>query len=391
MSSVLFAVGNDINPVSAFFVQNFALFCIAFAMIFISSQNLKVHRKESICSIAIMAMAIILALFLYLERYSKEHNYAAAATVFGFFGYILRPIVLVFFIRLVTAKRPKYHYVFYIPLVVNIIVYSFSLFMFSETLSHLVFYYETVDGVTTFMRGKLFLNFTAHIISACYLAYLIYISIKKLRGKHVSDAVTIMICAFFVVVAVAVESIFSNEDIQLLNVTIAITALFYYLFLYTERTKCDPLTGLFNRETYYSDINKLGKSINGVIQLDMNGLKWINDNLGHLAGDKALSMLAKVLEDSARRNMYVYRLGGDEFTILTVACKEEEINGTINSIKERLSKTKFFCSIGYALKEDNDKSIEDTIKRAEVRMYHDKEEFYKQAKFERRKQDRLQD
>ena len=376
------------NPVSAFFVKNFALLCIAVAMIFISVHNWKTHKKESIYSILIMVEAIVLAVFLYMERYGKEHNYVALATVCGFFGYVLRPVCLVFFIRLVTARREKYSFLFYLPLIVNVAIYSLALFMNSETLSHLVFYYE-FDGVeTVFRRGRLYLNFFAHVISAAYLGYLIYVSIKRLKGKHISDAVTIMICAAFVVIAVATESIFSNEDIQLLNVTIAITALFYYLFIYTERTKTDPLTGLFNRETYYSDMHKLGKSINGVIQLDMNGLKWINDNFGHLAGDKALTMVSRVLEDSSKRNMYVYRLGGDEFTILAVNCKEEDILETINSIKDRLSKTKFHCSIGYALKEADDTSLDVTIKRAETRMYQDKEEFYKQAKFERRKQTR---
>ena len=375
------------NPVVQFFVKNYALLCIGIAMIFMSIQNVKVHKKESFYTLCIIIETMILSALLYVERYGKENGMIVLATWCSYFGYTLRPICILFFIRLVDQRVKRPHFVFILPLILNAIIYSFALFVDVPALAHLVFYYAfDENGVVEFYRGVAYLNFFSHFISALYLGYLIYLSIKKLKGKHISNAITILICAFFVVVAVAVESIFSNKDIQLLNITIAVTALFYYLFLYSERSKCDPLTGLFNRETYYSDLNKMNKSINGVIQLDMNGLKWINDNQGHQAGDNALITIGSICEKNAKKNLYAYRLGGDEFTILAVNYSEEKIQLIINQIKEDLEKTEYYCSIGYAIKEaGKEETLDELLRRAEENMYRDKEEFYKDAKFERRK------
>ena len=130
----------------------------------------------------------------------------------------------------------------------------------------------------------------------------------------------------------------------------------------------------------------MNKTINAVIQLDMNGLKWINDNQGHVAGDNALMTIGRICEKNAKRNVYAYRLGGDEFTILAVNYDEEKVQRIVNEIKDDLSKTSYYCSIGYAIKRDNDETVEQLLRRAEEEMYKDKEEFYKQGKFERRKQ-----
>ena len=377
------------DPVVKFFVNNFALICIGVAMIFMSIQNVKVHRKESFYTLCIISETLLLSIITYVEKYAKEVGLIDLATWFSFLGYTLRPICLLFFIRLADPYiRKEFVSLFILPLIISAIIYSFALFKGVPALSQLVYYYVfNEDGSLMFVRGtSVVLNFTSHLISAIYLGYLIYVSVKKLKGKHISHAITILICAFFTILAVAVESIFSNKDIQLLNITIAVSALFYYLFLYSERSKCDPLTGLFNRETYYYDLNKMGKNINAVIQLDMNGLKWINDNQGHQAGDNALVTIGRICEKNAHRNVYAYRLGGDEFTILAVNYSEPKIQMIVNQIKEDLGKTEYYCSVGYAIKDPTkEETIEELLRRAEEQMYLDKEEFYKDAKFERRK------
>ena len=129
----------------------------------------------------------------------------------------------------------------------------------------------------------------------------------------------------------------------------------------------------------------MGERATGVIQFDMNGLKYINDNLGHLEGDKALSTIALIILKSTKRSMYAYRLGGDEFTVVVNNSSEEEIQKAITKFKENLAKTPYHCSIGYAHRQDKNIDFIDLLKEAEKKMYQDKEEFYKNANFERRK------
>ena len=83
--------------------------------------------------------------------------------------------------------------------------------------------------------------------------------------------------------------------------------------------------------------------------------------------------------------MYAYRLGGDEFIVLAVNENEEKIMKFISGFKEELGTTKYYCSIGYACKNEEVDTIDKMYKLSEERMYQDKAEFYKTAEFERRK------
>lgn len=89
-----------------------------------------------------------------------------------------------------------------------------------------------------------------------------------------------------------------------------------------ELAMIDPLTGIYNRH-YFNDvlqreekrIKRFGYSI-CILMMDVDGLKSINDNYGHIIGDKVLSEIANVLKSSIRESDVLARFGGDEFIIL---------------------------------------------------------------------------
>ena len=192
-------------------------------------------------------------------------------------------------------------------------------------------------------------------------------------------------CALFIILAVVIETFINNgAEIYLLNSTVAVTALEYYIFLYTEQTQVDSLTGLFNRETLFLDIERMGRSITGIIEFDMNGLKYLNDNFGHTEGDKGIKTIAGIIKEVAKKDMYIYRVGGDEFAILAINSSEEDLKETIAKFTEELSKTSYYCSVGYSYRGHENMSFNEMNKEAEKRMYKAKDEFYKNSPFERR-------
>ena len=374
------------NPVVEFFVNNFALLCISIGLIFISVHNYKAKRLDSVLTIWIVVCTLTLAVLVYVERYSREHGFVEAATIMAYFAYCIRPIVIFLFIRLANRKR-HVKLIFIVPLMINILVYLPAIFLDVEPLRTLVYYFKVnADGTLSFERGtSIVLCFFSHFIAALYLGYLLYVSFKKLKGKHVGDAISIMICAFFAVTAVTVESIFSNKNVNLLNVTIAVSALFYNMYLFVEYIRADVLTGLFDRKTYFLDIEKMGSIITGVLMLDMNGLKYINDNMGHLKGDEALITIAQTIENNCKKSCYAYRLGGDEFAVLIVRENEEFVASFAQEIKDEMAKTPYRCSVGYAYRaKATDMEFDDLIKVAEKMMYEDKSNYYKESGIERR-------
>lgn len=370
----------DIN--GSFFAEYFILLAIALVMIVLSISRYQQHARLSRFIILTNLVAIFVAVSKTLEMYGMDNLNPTLATIFAFVGYILNPLCIFFFIMMSgEVKKAKTAWLLLIPWLISLVVYSL---MFIPGAREQVVYY-IVEGNKTVWHGG-WMRFASHITSGFYLAVVLYISFGKISSKHIGHGVTIIACAVIVLAAVIVESFFNEAGrIHLLSTTAALCTIIYYLYLYVERASVDPLTGLFNRETYYHDVYKMNRSITGVIQFDMNGLKYINDTYGHLEGDRALWQIGHLINLSMKRNMYVYRLGGDEYLVIAINSSEEQIKEVVDKFKENLKETNYHCSIGYAFRKDRQQKYEDLYKEAERSMYKDKEEFYKNASFDRRK------
>lgn len=371
--------------IMTYIYKNFILVCLAIVLYVNSILRYKQHRRISQCVIAITTIALYLSIGNALQDYTKSIGNVAGTTILSYIGYTVRPVCLVLLIVMSGQFiiRRKYEWIVFIPLAINAIIYLFAFFPATKTAVY--FFHTNDDGTLSFSGGPL--RYTSHLVSLLYLAFLVYISISKLKGKHFSNGLSIMLFSVFIVLSVVIESFFPGENNvdYLLNTMIVAGTVVYYLFLYHESAQIDVLTGLFNRETYYHDLAKMKKSITGVVQLDMNGLKYINDNFGHIEGDKALSTIAQIIINNATSKMYAYRLGGDEYTILALNASKGSLEKFASKVKEDLSKTEYHCSIGYAHQMNRDISIEDLLKEAEEKMYLDKAEFYKTSAIDRRK------
>ena len=335
-----------------------------------------------------MFITFLLPVFDTLQDFFEiEAKSVFGATLCAAIMYVLRPACLLCFIFLTGTKfKGVWFYILLGVFAVNVITNIFPFFEGTKTWSYFYQYSDIKDQVE-WQPGfiKLF-RFMPHIVSIFYLVFLLYQSISLLQRKHFADAISVLVCAGVILLAATIETFFNEEgNIKLLAPSIAACTVFYYLFLYERGNKIDVLTGLFNRASYFDDLSKLSKEITGIIQLDMNGLKYLNDNYGHLEGDKGLKRIASAIENNTTRKMYAYRLGGDEFIVLAIKESEEKIMKFINDFKNELKGTNYYCSIGYAYRNEECNDIDKILKLSEERMYLDKAEFYKTANIERRK------
>jgi len=368
---------------NTFLVKYFFLLTIFIVMVVNSIFHMRQHKRLSIYIIVITTTALLLAVFDTLETQAKINLNIPLTTFMSFLGYVLNPFCIFFFIMMSGEIKTKKRIILILtPLVLNVIVY---LLMFIPGAKEAVVYFTESEGDLHFNAGPL--RFCSHVISGIYIAYLVYMSINNISKKDFGHGLTIISCALLVVIAVVIEAFFNDNDtIYVLSTTIAFSTVIYYLYLYVERSQIDALTGLYNRETYYRDVERLGKSIVGIVQFDMNGLKYINDNFGHLEGDKAIVTIANMIKCSAENNMYAYRIGGDEFILIAINATLPQLNDTIKKFKDKIAQTDYHCSIGYSIRESKQQSVTELFKEAERKMYEDKEAFYKSsASFERRK------
>jgi len=157
--------------------------------------------------------------------------------------------------------------------------------------------------------------------------------------------------------------------------------------LYQWLAYTDLLTGAMNRNAFELDTHKLRgteqqKNIT-VVSCDLNKLKAINDQFGHSAGDEHIRALAQLLMKNFRTQGSTYRIGGDEFVTLLFNASLDATEKKIAEIcveARQVTIGNFCLCFSYGIAQfdpEQDGSIDDTISRADVKMYH-----YKCAKRE---------
>jgi two-component system, cell cycle response regulator len=104
----------------------------------------------------------------------------------------------------------------------------------------------------------------------------------------------------------------------------------------------DELTGLYNRRGFFTlaeqqvrMATRTGRGM-GIVYIDIDGLKAINDGLGHLAGDRAIREAADLIRETFRNSDIVARLGGDEFVVLALETDADGIEIALHRLDERL-------------------------------------------------------
>lgn len=152
---------------------------------------------------------------------------------------------------------------------------------------------------------------------------------------------------------------------------------------YKDLSNSDYLTGLKSRNAMEVDMTNLDlkqmwKDVT-VVSIDLNGLKTVNDTIGHQAGDACIKAASSIIERSVAKGEIPYRAGGDEFVILMLRSTPVSIREFLRKIEyaadhmEKDDKRKISFAIGYATFDAAmDHSIRDTYKRADELMYRDK-------------------
>ncbi|GAA5314889.1 MAG: hypothetical protein AseanaTS_00930 [Candidatus Pelagadaptatus aseana] len=195
---------------------------------------------------------------------------------------------------------------------------------------------------------------------------------------------------------VEVEEGLSSILMTLVSLAV-LSLLLHYHFKVQSLIHIDPLTGLLNRGHFVANIEGMLELHNrgrvsdiGVIAIDIDKFKSINDTYGHGVGDEVLKALATMMKNETRKSELVYRFGGEEFIIL---CGGESQDSLVK-LAERLRhvvETQDVCkdilpngftiSLGVAMREV-DEPIERTLTRADDLLYKAKEGGRNQVQFE---------
>lgn len=145
----------------------------------------------------------------------------------------------------------------------------------------------------------------------------------------------------------------------------------------------DSLTGLYNRAYFDEEMKRLESSRSmpvGVVVGDINGLKIVNDTLGHQRGDELIRVAGDILRGCFRESDMVARIGGDEFAVLlpnatgeVTARSCERIGRSLKAFNQAHGKLPISLAVGYAVRTGFNQKLEAVFTSADDRMYAEKE------------------
>jgi diguanylate cyclase (GGDEF)-like protein/PAS domain S-box-containing protein len=142
----------------------------------------------------------------------------------------------------------------------------------------------------------------------------------------------------------------------------------------------DDLTNLYNRSYFMAELERVverarrQQQLCTLLYIDLDNFKYVNDTLGHLAGDRLLVEVSQLLNRRARRGDLVARLGGDEFTMLLYGTRADEARSIAESFRKALDEYHFRhdgevvnigCSIGAATISEDTRSSQEALSHAD--------------------------
>ena len=153
-----------------------------------------------------------------------------------------------------------------------------------------------------------------------------------------------------------------------------------------DNMNSDALTGLFNRLKFNADIESLEKGSGPVftcLYVDVNGLHELNNHLGHQKGDEMLCCVAEILSKYFSEDR-VYRIGGDEFVVLSIRQQKSAITPVIEEVRRELRGRNYEISVGIESGACG-AGVEKIVASAESQMRNDKAAYYMRNGDRRRK------
>ena len=238
----------------------------------------------------------------------------------------------------------------------------------------------------------------SHLVYLVSYAYLLYgAGLVCLYRRRVQRYLFLPVVIFLTPVFIGSLLQFYFYGISLIWPSVALGVTSLYINIQNEAALVDSLTGLYNRQYLTRFLNALSQrsetsqTLSGIM-LDLDSFQEINDTLGHSAGDAALRSVGKLLLQATDSSDFVARYAGDEFIILRSTRDPKEIQGLMARVRtaaEEFNRTqdlpyRISFSMGYSTFQPGADSLDDFLRRMDLRMYEEKRTHYSNELYDRR-------
>lgn len=322
--------------------------------------------------------------------FEGDADKTALLVVSSFIPILLLDFITYFYslyIRSLVEDKKK-NYMVFTSLLMGLSVFDFILVVISFATGNL---FSIEDGI--FVKGSFFAFRGAIPAIILFGIFLFFVTNYKVVGIR-SFWLTIL----FMLIptgATVVTDLFAKTRFQYAATAVSLFVVYVVLQskviietdvksqILNQKSISDSLTGLKNRRGYQQIIDSLKDDDRiSVVFCDANGLKAVNDNEGHQAGDEFIKRIANLLRNSFSDGE-VCRISGDEFVSIIIKPDEDKFDERMKDFGELILREGRIVSYGY--EKGDGKDFLELVKTAEKKMYSDKEKYYKETGKDRRK------
>lgn len=324
-------------------------------------------------------LEMVLNLTIEHPGYVSREIIIALSTVFYLFNPAVSAIYVAFVLNWVKGKEALTK-----RLWVSILVpYGlYAVLVIASTWTGTLF---SVDSTGLYTRGEGFWI----LVLTSYGYFIAALGIVVFRWNHLryAERKALLVFGILPFVGGLIQTFFYGTAVVWNMVTLAL--LIIYVDILSGNLDLDAMTGLANRRKLAPVLKAYRKEhpdkILGGIMIDVNAFKAINDTYGHKVGDEVLLEVADTLSRSVYRTDHVFRLGGDEFLILAVLSKKDQLTAILEKLDENLTfanqrlpypfTVSLSCGINsWAMKQLP--PMVDLISDLDTRMYAEKRKYY---------------
>lgn len=287
------------------------------ALLVSQSDLLDTHRKKLfLCVVGFTALETAIDTATILLS-SCPPSFRIANVTISAFGFAISPCLPLLMAFVVGNRRDGLRPAILLPLGINALCSLLSIWF------PVIF---SVDVKNSYRRETFFWVFIAAF--GFYLVYFVRRAAVMASTYPRRTKIVLWALLVFMICGMSTETFIPG--FPFMWITISFSLLIYYAYLCEQSDRYDILTDLYNRRTYENELIRLEtKEYAAIVLFDVNRFKRVNDTYGHPYGDACLNKLAVILREVFEGIGDCYRIGGDEFCMITRTA-------SVDTIRERL-------------------------------------------------------
>ncbi len=331
-------------------------------LLFFACVNPLFEKRQTRLFIVAIVVNLVLIVAISADYIFAQSDYEAMwawRRVTSFLNFAASPVIPFLLFNIFQQAKIKTAYC--IPLIANAIICFVSMFV------NIVFF---INENNQYGRGPLF--FMPFLMAIIYIVLLIMKPAARQAQSKRFERIFLLCIIALLIGCMILEIVVGLHFLSWVGSALGL--FLYYLLLTMFSFIVDPLTGTYNRLMYSRSLARLKPNAHYFISiLDINDFKLVNDMYGHNAGDTFLLRFAEIIDHNLPSGSTLYRIGGDEFALISRLSDPALLYAAINMAKTEALKNDIYFACGTAEYSVGD-DLSAVLRLADERMYQNKNE-----------------